>query len=156
MLDYNRIVKFLLYCSMRIGILLIAGLCLALLGLLYQSQFWMGKNPIVRARLNRIEPFQDKPVVQNVTENLANMEPDVTSLEQPREPYALLKDVLQPLPPNVKGLTAESCYGVDFQTRLEKTGNFRQLTNNYKRGTPDSCSTPDHGLLAFYKPDPVA
>lgn len=138
-----------------LGIVIIASICLFLLAWMYRSQFWMGKNPIVRQRLERIEPFQNNSTMEDRVENLTNLEPDTANLENPRDPYALLKDVVKPLPPNAKGLTAETCYGVDFQTRLEKTGNFRQLTNNYKRGTPDSCSTPDHSLMSFYKPDPV-
>ena len=43
-----------------------------------------------------------------------------------------------------------------FQQRLEKTGNYRQLTNNYKRGTPDSCSEPLHEMtLSYYDVKPL-
>jgi len=133
----------------------VAVVCLSILYSLHSSYYFMGNNPIIRPQLEIMEPFQNKNPVQDVLENLTNIEPDNVNLENSREPYVLLKDVVQPLPPNAKGLTAETCYGADFQTRLEKTGNFRQLTNNYKRGTPDSCSTPDHDLMSFYKPDPV-
>jgi hypothetical protein len=139
-----------------LAIAIVAAVCLSLMYSLYTSYYFMGNNPIVRPRLEMIEPFQNKNTVEEPIENLENLEPDDANLENSRDPYVLLKDVVPPLPPNAKGLNAETCYGVDFQTRLEKTGNFRQLTNNYKRGTPDSCSTPDHSLMSFYKPDPVA
>jgi hypothetical protein len=51
---------------------------------------------------------------------------------------------------------SQTCYGSDFQTRLERTGNFRQLTNNYKRGSPDSCSAPLQDVaMGYYKIDPL-
>ena len=60
-----------------------------------------------------------------------------------------------PTDPQIK--TAQECHEVDFQTAMEKTGNFRQLTNNYKRGDPDSCSAPIQELATtFYKVEPVA
>jgi hypothetical protein len=140
-----------------LAIIVVASICLWFLYTFYSSQYSMGNNPIIRPRLEIIEPFQDNNTVQDAVEKLTNLEPDDAKLENPRDPYLLLlNDALKPLPPNTKGLSAERCYGADFQTRLEKTGNFRQLTNNYKRGTPDSCSTPDHDLMSFYKPDPVS
>jgi hypothetical protein len=40
---------------------------------------------------------------------------------------------------------------------ISKTGTFRQMTNNFKRGYPDSCSAPYQELvLNFYKADPMA
>lgn len=54
------------------------------------------------------------------------------------------------------GYTAQRCYESDFQTRLEITGNYRQMTNNYRRGDPDSCSAPNQDVaLGFYKIDAV-
>ena len=51
---------------------------------------------------------------------------------------------------------SQTCYETDFQARLEKTGNYRQLTNNYKRGDPDSCSAPlQDTAMGFYKVDAV-
>jgi len=59
-----------------------------------------------------------------------------------------------PTDPLIKN--AAGCYEVDFQTALEKTGDFRQLTNNYKRGDPDSCSAPRQELATtFYTVTPV-
>jgi hypothetical protein len=74
------------------------------------------------------------------------------------QPYHLLEDVMSP--PRVKEsiscVNSRSCYATDFDRMISKTGNFRQMTNNYKRGYPDSCSAPYQELvLNFYKADPM-
>lgn len=71
--------------------------------------------------------------------------------------YSLLNGVLELKDrPKSGSLNSQKCYEGDFQTRIEKTGNYRQLTNNYKRGDPDSCSTPKHEFVnAFYKIEPI-
>ena len=113
-------------------------------------------NPLVRPRLEVMEAFQEQQKVAEVPDiNLNGMTPGDPELNTPRQPYALLNGWL-PLSDDPKYLTAQGCHDVDFQTRLEKTGNFRQLTNNYKRGDPDSCSTPIQDLgLAVYKTEPI-
>jgi hypothetical protein len=59
---------------------------------------------------------------------------------------------VQPRP----AFNSQTCYESDFQVRLEKTGNFRQLTNNYKRESPDSCTAPNQEVaLGYYKVEPV-
>jgi hypothetical protein len=73
-------------------------------------------------------------------------------------PYHLLEDEMSP--PHVKEtiscVNSRSCYATDFQRMIDKTGNFRQMTNNFKRGYPDSCSAPYQELvLNFYKTDPM-
>ena len=75
------------------------------------------------------------------------------------QPYHLLSDMLAP--PRIKEaiscVDSRSCYAVDFNRMVSKTGNFRQFTNNYKRNYPDSCSAPYQELvLNFYKADPMA
>ena len=70
------------------------------------------------------------------------------------EPFHLLQDVMAAprLKESLSCVTSRSCYATDFQRAIEKTGNFRQLTNNYKRSSPDSCSAPFQELvLNFYK-----
>lgn len=74
------------------------------------------------------------------------------------EPYHLLSDELPP--PRVKEsiscVNSRSCYATDFERMISKTGNYRQMTNNYKRSYPDSCSAPYQELvLNFYKTDPM-
>jgi len=134
--------------------LLFWGLLFALFLLTFQYQ---PNNPVLRPRLERIEAFQSKeasPEPYVVAQNI--LEPDNATLEKPREPYSLLKDILPEASVRVSP-TSERCYKSDFQTRIEKTGNFKQLTNNYKRGEPDSCSSPLHEfVLSFYKPEVLA
>jgi hypothetical protein len=76
------------------------------------------------------------------------------SLDKPREPYSLLKDVLKLAPSgNVSCMTNRCCPETDFETRTELTGNYVQRTNNYKREYPDNCSAPFKELtLSFYEP----
>jgi len=74
------------------------------------------------------------------------------------QPYHLLSDELSP--PRVKEtiscVNSRSCYATDFERMVSKTGNYRQFTNNYKRGYPDSCSAPYQELvLNFYKADSI-
>ena len=75
------------------------------------------------------------------------------------QPYHLLSDMLSPprTKESISCVDSRSCYAVDFDRMVSKTGNFRQFTNNYKRGYPDSCSSPYQELvLNFYKADPMA
>lgn len=53
----------------------------------------------------------------------------------------LLNGVLQPAS-SPGNLTAASCYNTDFIAQTQKTGTYRQTTNNFKHGNPDSCSSP--------------
>jgi len=72
-----------------------------------------------------------------------------------RDPYALLSDEFKTdnLPPGSIGTTnAKSCFMKDFGRLIERTGNFKQMTNNFEHGYPDSCSAPYHELiLDIYK-----
>ena len=74
-----------------------------------------------------------------LTERFLNLNP--AELERkPRDPYALLggfKTVSK-----TSDLTAQSCYATDFMAQNQKTGNFSQMTNNFKHKGPDSCSSP--------------
>ena len=75
------------------------------------------------------------------------------------QPYHLLTDEMaQPRDKeSLSCVNSRSCYATDFQRMVDKTGNFRQMTNNYKRNYPDSCSAPYQELvLNFYKADPMA
>lgn len=72
---------------------------------------------------------------------------------QNTQPYHLLSDYMGE--PRVKEalscVTSRSCYATDFQRTIEKTGNYSQMTNNYKRKYPDSCSGTEQELtLNFY------
>ena len=72
-------------------------------------------------------------------------------------PYHLLGDELKPMEPEkISCVNSRNCFATSFDRFLEQTGNFRQATNNYKRGYPDSCSSPFQELvLSFYKSSPV-
>ena len=77
-----------------------------------------------------------------------------------KKPYHLLEDVLGPvleegdMAPSC--VTSRSCYATDTEAYLSKVGNYRQLTNNYKREYPDNCSAPRQEMvLNFYKAEPV-
>lgn len=70
------------------------------------------------------------------------------------QPYHLLSDIMgQPrVKESLSCVDSRSCYATDFQRIIEKTGNYKQQTNNYKRKYPDSCSSPFQELvLNFYK-----
>jgi len=74
------------------------------------------------------------------------------------QPYHLLNDEMQPprLNETISCVNSRSCYATNFERMIDKTGNFRQMTNNYKRNYPDSCSSPYQELvLNFYKADPM-
>lgn len=68
----------------------------------------------------------------------------------PRVPYHLLTGVLANAAvdnqDNTK-LNSCACYNIDFANRIQRTGNYTQLTNNYKRANPDSCTAPFHELV---------
>jgi hypothetical protein len=71
-----------------------------------------------------------------------------------QQSYHLLNDYLEParVKESVSCVNSRSCYATDFDQSIAKTGSFRQLTNNYKREFPDSCSAPFQELvLNFYK-----
>lgn len=75
------------------------------------------------------------------------------------QPYHLLADEMSPPRVNetISCVNSRSCYATDFERMVSKTGNYRQWTNNYKRGYPDSCSAPYQELvLNFYKADPMS
>jgi hypothetical protein len=78
--------------------------------------------------------------------------PGDATLNEPRIPYHLLGDYLQPAKERISNLTSEKAYAVDGQRLIEKTGSYGQVTNNYRHKTPDNGSTPLHELaVSFYK-----
>jgi hypothetical protein len=73
-------------------------------------------------------------------------------------PFSLLEGVLPLKEKQVKGdLNSQRCYEGDFQTRLERTGNYIQRTNNYKHEDAESCSSPyQEFVTAYYDVKPLA
>ena len=89
---------------------------------------------------------------QDILDYLPN-QPSPVDLEN-SQPYHLLSDIMgEPrVKESVSCVNSRSCYATDFERTIEKTGNYRQQTNNYKRKYPDSCSSPLQELvLNFYK-----
>jgi hypothetical protein len=72
------------------------------------------------------------------------------------KPYHLLDLESKGPPEKISNMTSRSCFAGNFERLLEQTGNFRQATNNFQHGYPDSCSAPYQELnLAFYKSKPT-
>ena len=128
---------------------------------------WWKRNPIFGyPSYSYWEAFESKPlttikksVVHNSSEDpLLQYAPDTPSpvtLDN-NQPYHLLNDIMQPprFKESISCVNSRSCYATDFQRMLEKTGTHRQMTNNYKRDYPDSCTSPIQELvLNFYKHD---
>lgn len=98
-----------------------------------------------------LEGFAD---VQGAAETTSESGPAPAFLTM-RSPYHLLKGVLKDAPvdnqDNTK-LNSCACYAIDYENRIQRTANFVQRTNNYKRANPDSCSAPFHELVNnFYE-----
>jgi hypothetical protein len=71
------------------------------------------------------------------------------------QPYHLLQDERANARPQLSTVTTAGCYATDMEQHLSKVGNHRQLTNNYRRAGPDSCSAPWKELLFhFYEMTP--
>ena len=82
--------------------------------------------------------------------------PADATLSSPRVPYHLLGDYMKPAladgDERIANLTSECAYIADGQRRIEKTGSYGQITNNYKHKNPDNGSTLLHELsVSFYK-----
>jgi hypothetical protein len=110
----------------------------------------------------RKEPFSDfienqgYPTQQLCTAPLTTHLPQLSgpaeaTLDTPREPYNLLGDYLKPAEGRIANLKSECAYVADGQKRIEKTGSYGQITNNYKKAKPDNGSTLLRELsLSFY------
>lgn len=71
------------------------------------------------------------------------------------QPYHLLQDERANATPMLSTVSTAGCYATDMEQHLSKVGNYRQLTNNYRRAGPDSCSAPWKELLFhFYEMTP--
>ena len=78
--------------------------------------------------------------------------PADSTLDDARKPYHLLGDYLEPAEERLANLKSECAYIGDGQRRIELTGSYGQITNNYKKAKPDNGSTLRRELsLSFYK-----
>ena len=99
----------------------------------------------------RVEGFEspqiDSPVIEYPPNGPSPADVDTN------HPYHLLSDRMAPrTTESLSCVNSRSCYATDFKRSIEKTGNYRQMTNNYKRNYPDNCSSWNQELtLAFYK-----
>jgi hypothetical protein len=84
-----------------------------------------------------------KGVVEEINENPASVSSSSLLLNPPLS----IKEK------NTKGdLTAKSCYETDFYRHTDKVGNYIQRTNNFRHGSPESCSSPLTEFVdSFYK-----
>lgn len=77
--------------------------------------------------------------------------PADATLDTPRVPFHLLGDYMPPAEERLANLSSECAYIADGQRRIEKTGSYGQITNNYKHKNPDNGSTWLHELsVSFY------
>ncbi len=68
------------------------------------------------------------------------------------EPYTLLDMPTTNQSVPHYGENALSCYAKTFMRKLERTGNYRQETNNYLPNYPDTCSSArGEFVLSFYE-----
>jgi hypothetical protein len=97
-----------------------------------------------------LEGFANSDAVKGIPDTTGVTIPADATLENPRQPYALLNGVLREKMD--KGtLTAKTCYTKDFLAQSNKVGNHIQRTNNFRHAAPDSCSAPLTELVdSFY------
>jgi len=126
------------------------------------AEKWWERTPVgYPAYENFTEaPLAEDTVAQDKEDPLLQYGPDTPSPVDlhNQQPYHLLNDSMQPprLQEALSCVNSRACYATDFQRMIEKTGNFRQLTNNYKRDYPDSCTAPLQELvLNFYKHEAI-
>jgi len=110
----------------------------------------------VLTKPSRMSGFQDMSPASVGGASINYVTGPADSMLNPRIPYHLLQGVLEDAAVDDKPNTAfnaQACYESDFANRIQLTGNYSQLTNNYRRKNPDSCSAPVHELVNnFYKP----
>lgn len=115
-----------------------------------ESQFLPGYSAVNEVS----EAFKDK-IVEELSDPFQPGSGEPVHLHDGR-PYHLLDMSAPREKESLSCVNSRSCYATDFQRMIEKTGSFRQLTNNYKRGYPDSCSgAPQELTLNFYKSTPM-
>jgi len=115
--------------------------------------FTLPLNPVVIEEQSDKDAFQPTAdPAQDILDYLPN-QPSPVDLHN-SQPYHLLSDIMgEPrVKESISCVNSRSCYATDFERTIEKTGNYNQQTNNYKRKYPDSCSSPLQELvLNFYK-----
>lgn len=106
-----------------------------------------------KEKKDKKEPFANFPEHTEVLDLPPSMAGPANLMNQ--QPYLLLDD-FAPKTDLIDEMTSQRCYETDFNHAIEKVGNYRQFTNLYKRGHPDSCSaTRQDTVLSFYSSDPL-
>lgn len=106
-----------------------------------------------------VERFQDKekPAVMPHEDSGMNANDKADANLTNDQPYHLLQDERANARPKLSTVSTANCYATDMEQHLSKVGNHRQLTNNYRRAGPDSCSAPWKELLFhFYEMTPFS
>lgn len=131
------------------------------------KKWWTDSVSALEPFQNQLEAFEggaplidlSKQDSSSVLMEYAPGKPAPTELYN-KKPFHLLSDILEPvleegdMAPSC--VTSRSCFATDTEAHLSKVGNYRQMTNNYKREYPDNCSAPRQDLvLNFYKAEPV-
>ena len=130
-----------------------------------QKKWWLSPDNPLEPFTNVLNELPSPSVVSRSSEELTDSplveylpgKPAPVELRN-KDPYHLLEDQLPAArdPLTISCVNSRSCYATDTEAYLSKTGNYRQLTNNYKRNYPDNCSAPRQELvLSFYKPSMV-
>jgi len=131
-------------------------ICIFVIGLLVMSYVYANNPSVTRESFKNLDS-NGYPTSQLCNMPLTSPLPQVSgpadaTLEEPRIPYHLLGDFLEPAEERLANLKSECAYIADAQRRIEKTGSFGQITNNYKKQKPDNGSTLRRELsLSFYK-----
>jgi hypothetical protein len=146
-------------------ILLVALAVLVYAAICAEHQKWFPRfgsyDPASRSYGWSVEGFQapaTKPVVPDMAPREvigvnANDKADANLAND--QPYHLLQDERANARPQLSTVSTAGCYATDMEQHLSKVGNHRQLTNNYRRAGPDSCSAPWKELLFhFYEMTP--
>ena len=149
--------KYILAIVLLILLVGIASMCPsseAFINLLIPSRSmkWENRKEFNSRPFESVESFENPVKVYTTQDSL--LESPFSPVEPNNQPYHLLQDIMSTprLKESLSDVTSRSCYATDFQRGIEKIGNFNQLTNNYKRNYPDSCTSPSQELvLNFYK-----
>jgi hypothetical protein len=145
-------------------ILLVALAVIVYAAICAEHQKWFPRfgsyDPASRSYGWPVEGFQAKPAAlpsapsphEDIGAN-ANDKADANLTNN--QPYHLLQDERANAKPMLSTVSTAGCYATDMEQHLSKVGNHRQLTNNYRRAGPDSCSAPWKELLFhFYEMTP--
>jgi len=127
-----------------------------MIGIVAMSTIYLVIPQLTRESFTNFIEHKGYPTQQLCTASLTTPLPPLSgpadaTLDTPRESYNLLGDYLKPAEGRIANLKSECAYVADGQKRIEKTGSYGQITNNYKKAKPDNGSTLLRELsLSFY------